>query len=84
MEPITLILGKIIAPYLLASGLGFLISTKFYENQLKNTDKSDPLSVNLSGMVHFLLGIGILTNHFKWNNILAVIVTLLGFSFLVN
>ncbi|MBN1454796.1 MAG: hypothetical protein JW945_00885 [Methanomicrobia archaeon] len=82
MEPITLFFGKIIAPYLFASGLGFLISTKFYENRLKNSDKSDPLAINLSGMVHFLIGIVILTNHFLWNNILEAIVTLLGFSFL--
>jgi len=84
MENITLFLGKIIAPYLLVSGLGFLISSKFYENQLKNFDKSDPLTVNLSGMVHFLIGIAILTNHFRWNSILAIVVTLLGFSFLIK
>lgn len=84
MENITLLLGKIIAPYLLASGLGFLISPKFYENQLKNSEKSDPLAVNLSGMVHFLIGIAIVTIHFRWNSILAIVVTLLGFSFLIK
>ena len=82
MEPITSFFGKIIAPYLFASGLGFLISTKFYEKQLKNSDKSDPLAINLSGMVLFSIGIVILTNHFLWNNILEALVTLLGFSFL--
>ena len=55
MENLTLLLGKIISPYLLVSGLGFLISSKFYENQLKNSEKSDPLTVNLSGMVHFFI-----------------------------
>lgn len=84
METITLILGKMLSSYLLVSGLGFLFSAKFYENLLKNTDKSDPMIVNLSGMVHFFLGIGILTNHFLWNNILAIAVTLLGFSFLAK
>ncbi len=84
METITLFLGKIISPYLFVSGLGFLISGKFYLNQLRNSDKSDPLTINLSGMVHFLIGIAIVTNHFLWNNILAIIVSILGFIFLAK
>ena len=84
MNEITLFLGKIIAPYLFVSGLGFLFSSKFYENLLKNSDKSDPMTVNLSGMVHFLIGIAIVTNHFLWNSILEIVVTLLGFSFLIK
>ncbi len=84
MDTITLFLGKIIAPYLLASGLGFLLSSKFYENLLKNSDKSDPMTVNLSGMVHFLIGIAIVTNHFLWRSALEIVVTLLGFGFLIK
>ncbi|NQV08780.1 hypothetical protein HQ529_02935 [Candidatus Woesearchaeota archaeon] len=84
MNEITLFLGKIIAPYLFVSGVGFLFSVNFYEKLLKNSNKSDPMTVNLSGMVHFLIGIAIVTNHFLWNNILEIVVTLLGFSFLIK
>ena len=84
MNETTIFLGKIIALYLLVSGLGFLLSSRFYENLLKNSDKSDPMTVNLSGMVHFLIGIAIATNHFLWSNVLEIIVTLLGFGFLIK
>ena len=56
MNETTIFLGKIIALYLLVSGLGFLLSSRFYENLLKNSDKSDPMTVNLSGMVHLIGG----------------------------
>ena len=80
----TLFLGRMIAPYLFVSGLGFLLSFSFYQNLQINSDKSDPLTVNLSGMVHFLIGLAIVLNHFLWGNILEIIVTLLGFGFLIK
>ena len=80
----TLFLGKIIAPYLLVSGLGFLFSFNFYKNLLINSDKSDPMTVNLSGMVHFLIGLAIVLKHFLWGNVLEIIVTLLGFGFIIK
>ena len=78
----TILIGKIVSPYFLVSGLGFLISGKFYENLLKDSDKSDPLTVNLSGMVHFFLGMIILTYHFLWGCLFQIIITLIGFAFI--
>ena len=80
----TLFLGKMIAPYLFVSGLGFLFSANFYERLLINSDKSDPLAVNLSGMVHFLIGLAIVLNHHLWGNILEILITLLGFGFIIK
>ena len=80
----TIFLGKMIAPYLLVSGLGFLFSVNFYEKLLLDSDKSDPLTVNLSGMVHFLIGLAILLTHFLWGNVLEILVTLVGFGFLIK
>ena len=80
----TLFLGKLIAPYLLVSGLGFIFSVNFYEKLLTNSDKSDPMTVNLSGMVHYFLGSTILLTHFLWGSLLEIIVTILGFSFLIK
>jgi len=78
----TLLIGKIVSPYFLISGLGFLISGNFYKSLLKNSDKSDPMTINLSGMVHFFLGMIILVNHFLWGNIFQIVITLVGFSFI--
>ena len=80
----TIFLGKMIAPYLLVSGLGFLFSVNFYEKLLIDSDKSDPLTVNLSGMVHFLIGLAILLTNFLWGNVLEILVTLVGFGFLIK
>ncbi len=80
----TLFLGKMIAPYLFVSGLGFLFSVNFYEKLLINSDKSDPLTVNLSGMVHFFIGLAIVLNHHIWSNVLEILITLVGFGFLIK
>ncbi len=79
---ITILIGKIVSPYFLISGLGFLISSNFYEGLLKNSNKSDPMTVNLSGMVHFFLGMIILVNHFLWGNMFQIAITLVGIAFI--
>ncbi|MFC2020444.1 hypothetical protein ACFLU1_01430 [Chloroflexota bacterium] len=80
----TLFLGKMISPYLFVSGLGFLLSFNFYKQLLINSDKSDPLTVNLSGMVHLFIGLAIVLSHQLWGNALEIIVTLVGFGFLIK
>ena len=80
----TLFLGKMIAPYLFVSGLGFLFSFNFYERLLRNSYKSDPLTVNLSGMIHFLLGLAIVLQHNLWGNVLEILVTLFGFGLILK
>jgi hypothetical protein len=84
MEPITIFIGKILAVYWLVYGLGFLISRKFYANQLKNSDNSDSLAVTLQGAIHLYIGVAIVTNHFLWGNLLAILVTVLGFGYLAK
>lgn len=84
MEPITLFIGKILSVYWLVYGLGFLISPKFYEDQLRNSDKSDSLAITLQGAIHVYIGIAIVTNHFLWDNLLAILVTILGFGYLAK
>jgi hypothetical protein len=84
MESITLFIGKISAIYWLTYGLGFLISKEFYANQLKKSEKSDSLSITLQGAIHLYIGAAILTNHFLWDSILAILVTLLGFMYLAK
>lgn len=84
MEPITLFIGKILAIYWLVYGFGFLISRGFYANQLTNSEKSDSLAVTLQGAIHVYIGAAIVTNHFLWNSLLAILVTILGFGYLAK
>jgi uncharacterized protein YjeT (DUF2065 family) len=81
---LTLILSKILALYLIVTGLGFILSPKFFVKMIKGADKSDPVLINLSGMVHFLIGAAIVTNHFLWGTLLEGFVTGLGIAFLLK
>lgn len=45
---------------------------------------SDPILINLSGMVHFFIGATILVVHFKWKKPLQIVVSLLGIMFLMK
>ncbi|MTI33259.1 hypothetical protein [Xanthovirga aplysinae] len=77
----TFIIGRIMAPYLIVTGLGFFLSKSFYKKSIEEAEKSDPVLINLSGMVHFLIGMTILTLHFRRNNLLETMISILGFLF---
>lgn len=74
----TELIASIAGPYLLVSGLGFIFSTGFYGRMIEGTPKSDPMLINLSGVVHFLTGMVILTNHWMWSGGVEISVSLLG------
>ena len=80
----TILLGKILAAYLLVSGLGFLLSRDFYRKLRATSETSDRLTVNLSGMVHFILGMAIVTTHLLWGNLLQALVTFTGIGFVAK
>ena len=80
----TILLGKILAAYLLVNGLGFLLSRDFYRKLRATSEASDRLTVNLSGMVHFILGMAIVTTHLLWGNLLQVLVTFTGIGFVAK
>ena len=80
----TILLVKILAAYLLVNGLGFLLSRDFYRKLRATSETSDRLTVNLSGMVHFILGMAIVTTHLLWGNLLQVLVTFTGIGFVAK
>lgn len=84
MDMSTLMFGKILALYLLTAGVAFIVATPFYADLTRNADKSDAMAVNISGMAHLLVGFSIVVNHFVWDGLLAVLVTLLGISFIIR
>ena len=74
MSEITLFFAKMAAAYFVVTGLGFLISTKFYDQMVQGSENTDPVTLNLSGAVHFLVGLSILLQHFRWGSPLEIVV----------
>ncbi len=80
---ITFALARIIAVYFLATGIGFLVSPEFFAS-LATTVDSDPVLLNLSGMVHFFIGMTMLSFHFRWKKPLEIAVSVLSFMYLLK
>ncbi len=79
----TVIIARILSMYLLVTGLGFLASDGYFSKMIAHSG-SDPVLINLSGMVHFFIGATILTVHFLWKKPLQIVVTLLGVMFFLK
>ncbi|MEN7982733.1 MAG: hypothetical protein ABFQ65_04780 [Nanoarchaeota archaeon] len=79
----TTLIAKIVSVYFIVTGLGFIFSSEFYSTMIAHTG-TDPVLINLSGMVHFFIGMTILVNHFLWKKPFQIVVTLLGFMFLLK
>ncbi len=76
----TTLIARIVSMYLFVTGCGFLFSGEYYSEMISHT-ASDPVLINLSGMVHFFIGMTILVIHFQWRNLFQIAVTLLGLMF---
>ena len=63
----TELIARIAGPYLLLTGLGFAISRDFYQRMVMGNAQADPILLNLSGAVHFIVGLIVLNNHFRWS-----------------
>lgn len=79
----TVKIAKIVSAYLIVTGIGFLVSSEFYETLISHK-ATNPILINLSGMVHFFIGMTILAMHCKWKNILQILVSSLGFMFFIK
>ncbi len=84
MEETTMFFGKMAGPYFLLTGLGFLLSTEFYEKMVRGNASTDPVTLNLSGAVHFLVGLGIVVQHFRFGSLPETLVTLIGFAVMLK
>lgn len=76
----TILIAKIASLYLIATGFGFLVSKGFYTRMIEGTPNSDPVLLNLSGAVHFIVGMIILVNNWGWESAGQIAVNLLGFA----
>lgn len=84
MREMTQLIAMMAGPYLLVTGVGFLLSTRFYERMVAGNEDTDPVALNLSGMVHFLIGLLISVQHFRWGSVPEAIVTLIGVAALLK
>lgn len=84
MNEMTSFIAKMMALYLLVTGIGFFLSKEFYLRMLNDAESEHPISINLSGMVHFFIGMAIILNHFLWNTHLEIAVSLIGMAFLLK
>ena len=76
----TQFLGQMISLYLVATGVGFFVSKDYYRKMLADSGRSDSITINLSGMVHFLLGLAIVLNHNRWRTAPETSITVIGFA----
>lgn len=74
----TALIAKIIGPYLIVTGIGFAVSSRFYQRMIEAGSDVSPVTVNLSGAVHFVIGMIILVNHFHWSSLAESAVSLIG------
>ncbi len=79
----TTIIARILSIYLSVTGLGFLVSNSYYSEMISQSG-SDPVLINLSGMVHLFIGAAILTIHFLLKTPLQIVVTFLGIMFSIK
>ena len=80
MDETTVFFGKMASAYLLVTGLGFLVATEFYEKAVRGNASTDPMTLNLSGAVHLLVGLVIVTQHFRVGSAPEIIVTFVGLA----
>ena len=78
MDETTLLIAKLASACYVVTGLGFLLSTDFYAKMVSENKRTDPVALNLSGAVHFLIGLSILIQHFRWGSFPEAVVTLIG------
>lgn len=74
----TELIARIAGPYLLLTGLGFAVSRDFYRRMVMGNAQADPILLNLSGAVHFIVGMIVLNNHFRWSGLAETVVSMTG------
>lgn len=80
---ITTLLAQLWGPILVAVGLGFFLSTKYYVTVYRDLEK-ESFAVLFFGMLAMAGGIAHIMAHNVWGNLPQVLVTLLGWGLLIK
>lgn len=76
----TELIAMVAGPYLVATGLGFLVSNQFYARMVAENDTAHPVLLNLSGAAHFIVGMVIVVQHLRFGSVAEWVVSLLGIA----
>lgn len=80
---ITIFLAQLWGPIMVAVGLGFFFSQKYYVRIYRDLEKA-PFAVLFFGMFAMMVGILQVQVHTVWNTLPEIIVSLLGWTLLVK
>ena len=80
MRDMTQLIAAMAGGYLFVTGLGFVLSTRWYARMVAGNAAADPILLNLSGAVHFLVGLLVVLRHFHWDGLTEALVTLVGLA----
>ncbi len=81
VPPATLI-AKLIGPLFAAIGVGMIVNATFYATAVGEGAHS-PVLIAISGMATLLAGLAILNAHHAWTSDWRVLVTLIGWLFVI-
>ena len=85
-----IMIAKLMGWTLFAAGLGMLISGKYYGNMLRNIDKTNPMTIFITGLIELPVGVAIVmaSAGICWHlalvvMIVGILMTVEGFALLV-
>ncbi|MEZ4180005.1 MAG: hypothetical protein R3B41_00590 [Candidatus Doudnabacteria bacterium] len=79
----TIYLAQLIAPAMIAIGIGILTHQEFYIKTFKHL-KEETLAMYIGGIVAMVVGTAILLNHNSWDNLASALITLIGVGALLK
>lgn len=77
-------MALIAGAYLIVTGIGFLVSSRFYSAMTEMGEKSDPVLINLSGAAHFIIGAIVILNAAPWRAVDEIVVAVVGLLALIK
>lgn len=83
MDIATVLLAQIWGPIMVAIGIGFFASTKFYKSVYRDLEKA-PFAVVFFGMFAMAMGIIQVMVHNMWNTLPEILVSLFGWALLAK
>jgi len=83
MEITTVYIAQVWGPVLLAVGLGFFVSRKYYERIYRDLEKA-PFAVLFFGMFAMAAGIVHILAHNAWDTFPQIVVSLIGWGLLLK
>ncbi|AZU05184.1 hypothetical protein X907_2673 [Glycocaulis alkaliphilus] len=83
MAELTVILAQILGGYMLVMGVAMLIDRTLITRLLARLDEDIGLTVTM-GLIALVIGLVIAATHTRWDNPLAIIVTLVGWAAIVE